>query len=203
MDERESIVAAVDRGGGRPAVTTAHELAAVAQRLFVRKGFEQTSIDDIADAAEIGRRTFFRYFPTKADVLFVESPAELARLRDGLRSAPSDQSYREAITRAVVGALRIAPGEEEWALQRAQVILSVPTLQAHAAVVFAGWRGAAADYARMRFPDDELFATVVGHAVLAATLAAHEYWIAHPEVALSQRLRDVLKLLLPPEPTGR
>ena len=70
-------VASGDRGG-RPAVTSAHELAAVAQRLFIAHGFDETSVDDIATAAGISRRTFFRYFSTKADVCFADSPAELA-----------------------------------------------------------------------------------------------------------------------------
>ncbi|WP_448624439.1 acyl-CoA-like ligand-binding transcription factor [Geodermatophilus sp. URMC 64] len=186
--------------GGRPAITTAHEVAAVAQRLFISQGFDRTSIDDIARAAGISRRTFFRYFPSKADVLFVESQAELARLREGLRTAPSDASYRDVVMRAVLAALRLAPEDREWALQRAQLVLSVPALQAHAAVVFARWRGTAAHYARARFPGDDLFASAVGHAVLAATLAAHEFWIAHPEAELEDVLRDVLGLLLPKEP---
>jgi AcrR family transcriptional regulator len=183
--------------GGRPAVTTAHELAAVAQGLFLRQGFDETTIDAIAGAAGIGRRTFFRYFRTKADVLFVESAAELETLRRELSSAPANEEYRAVVTGAVVAALRVAPGDEEWALQRAQLILSVPALQAHAAVVFARWRAEARQYVACRFPGEELFARAVGHAVLAATLAAHEQWIAHPEDDLEQILRDVLALLLP------
>src|SRR3712207_2386455 len=139
---------------GRPAVTTARELAAVAQRLFVAHGFEQTSIEDIARAAGIGRRTFFRYFDTKADVLFLESTAELARLRDGLRSARPGEPYRAVVARAVVEALRHAPGDREWALQRAQLVLGVPALAAHAAVVFSRWRAVASDYARTLSSDD-------------------------------------------------
>ena len=126
--------------GGRPAATTAHELAAVAQRLFVAGGFEQTSIEDVAAAAGISRRTFFRYFATKADVLFADSPAELARLRECLADPAPGLTYREVVTRSVTTALRVPAGEEEWARQRAQLMLTVPALQAHAAVVFADWR---------------------------------------------------------------
>lgn len=187
---------------GRPAVTTPHQLAAIAQQLFVTRGFDETSIDDIADAAGIGRRTFFRYFATKADVLFVESPDELRRLQDALARASVGAPFCRVVENAVVEALRPAPGDREWALQRAQIILSVPALLAHAAVVFARWRGAASDYARLRFPGNELFAVAVGHAVLAATLAAHEHWIAHPEQDLELVLREVMRLLLPPEPPG-
>jgi mycofactocin system transcriptional regulator len=196
VDERAGETADRDRGG-RPAVTTAHELAAVAQELFLRQGFDETSIDDVARSAGIGRRTFFRYFRTKADVLFVESAAELETLSRELSSAPEAEDYREVVAGAVVNALRVAPEDLEWARQRAQLILSVPSLQAHAAVVFARWRRAASEYTAGRFSGEDLFARAVGHAVLAATLAAHEHWIAHPDEDLEQILRDVLALLLP------
>jgi AcrR family transcriptional regulator len=189
--------------GGRPTVTSAHELSAVAQRLFVADGFEETSIEDVARAAGISRRTFFRYFATKADVLFADSPGELARLRDGLARAEAGTPYREVLIRSVTEALRVPPGEDEWARQRAQLILTVPALQAHATVVFAAWRSAAADYARTRQVADELFPLAVGHAVLAATLAAHEHWIARPGSELGEALAGMLTLLLPPEVDGR
>ena len=189
--------------GGRPAATTAHELAAVAQRLFVAGGFEQTSIEDVAAAAGISRRTFFRYFATKADVLFADSPAELARLRECLADPAPGLPYREVLTRSVTTALRVPAGEEEWARQRAQLILTVPALQAHASVVFAAWRSAAADFARTLRAADPMFPLAVGHAVLAATLAAHEHWISEPGGDLADALTGMLRLLLPPEPVLR
>jgi AcrR family transcriptional regulator len=184
-------------------VTSGHELAAVAQRLFVADGFDETSIDDVARAAGISRRTFFRYFATKADVLFVDSPADLARLRDGLAHPPLGVPYRQVVIGAVAEALRVPPGEEEWARQRAELILTVPTLQAHAAVVFAAWRSVAADYARTLGAVDAMFPLAVGHAVLAATLAAHEHWITAPGSDLAEVLAGMLDLVLPPEPTRR
>jgi AcrR family transcriptional regulator len=186
--------------GGRPAVTTAHGLAAVAQRLFLRQGFDETTVEDIAAAAGIGRRTFFRYFRTKADVLFVESAAELDTLGRELSAAPAGEDYRTVVSGAVVAALRVPPADREWALQRAQLIMSVPELQARAALVFARWRGVATAYVAGRFQGEDLFARAVGHAVLAATLAAHEQWIAHPDDDLEQILSDVLALLLPGRP---
>jgi mycofactocin system transcriptional regulator len=186
--------------GGRPAVTSAHELAAVAQRLFIARGFDETSVDDIAQAAGIGRRTFFRYFPTKADVLFADSAAELARLREGLAAADPRQPYRPAIVAAVVAALSFPPEDREWAWQRAQLVLGVPVLQAHATRIYAQWRAVAAEFARRRPHDDDLFPVAVGHAVLAATLAAHEHWITHPGNDLGEALARMLDLLLPPEP---
>jgi mycofactocin system transcriptional regulator len=191
----------VDRGG-RPAVTTPHDLAEVAQRLFLERGFDATSIDDIALAAGIGRRTFFRYFPTKADVLFVESAAELRRLEDHLAEGVPGEPYEDVVTRSVIAALRFPDEEREWARHRAQLLLTVPAVQAHAMSRYAAWRAAAASFAAARCgqPADALFPLAVGHAVLAATLTAHQHWLAHPEADLFEALARSLDLLLPPTP---
>jgi mycofactocin system transcriptional regulator len=188
--------------GGRPAATTAHELAAVAQRLFVARGFDRTSVDDIATAAGISRRTFFRYFPTKADVLFVESAGELSRLRAHLIAAHRDEPYDAVLIRSVTAALHFPPEESQWARQRAQLLLTVPAVQAHAMHRYAEWRAVTAAFAARRCgqPADALFSLAVGQAVLAATLAAHEHWIAHPGSDLFQTLPRMLGLLLPAEP---
>ncbi|MGW4335014.1 acyl-CoA-like ligand-binding transcription factor [Rhodococcus koreensis] len=191
--------------GGRPAATSAHELAAVAQRLFLTHGFEQTSVDDIAAEVGISRRTFFRYFPSKADVLWVESDAELARLCEQLSAGLPAEPYRTVVTRAVIGALHVPEDQHEWARHRAQLVLSVPAVQVHAAARHAAWRAAATEFAGIRSgePATELFPTAVGYAVVAAVHAAHEFWLTNPGVDLDEALARSLDLLLPPEPAAR
>lgn len=193
----------MDRGG-RPAATSAHELAAVAQRLFVERGFEQTSVEDIARAAGISSRTFFRYFPTKGDVLWVESEGEIGLLRELLAAGSPTERYETVIVRAVVDALATFPEDQiEWARHRAQLVLTEPAVQAQASQHHARWRAAAVEYAGARTgqPADALFPMAVGHAALAATLTAHEYWIAHPDTDLADNLERALRLLLPAEPS--
>jgi AcrR family transcriptional regulator len=188
--------------GGRPASTSPHALAAAAQRLFVERGFEQTSVEDITTRVGVSRRTFFRYFPTKADVLWVESGAELDRFRITLAAARPAESYRAVVTRAVVAALRYPPSEHEWAWQRAQLLLTEPAVQAHASSIFAAWRQVATAFVarQLGLAADDLFPTAAGNAVLAATLTAHEYWTNHPGTELSQALTESLALLLPRPP---
>ncbi len=178
-------------------------MAAVAQRVLLERGFDETSVDELAAAAGISRRTFFRYFPTKADVLFADSPAEVERFRAGLAAGGPADSWRVVVTRAVTEALRFAPEDREWALHRAQLFFTVPAVQAHAVRVWATWRQLAVDHARRVRHDDPLFSLAVGHAVLAATLAAHEYWTREPTADLGDLLARTLDLLLPPDPPSR
>jgi AcrR family transcriptional regulator len=189
---------ATDRGG-RPAATSAHALAATAQRLFLDHGFEQTSVGDIADAAGISRRTFFRYFPTKADVLWVESATELDRFRARLHSDDGAEAYEVVVTRAVLAALAFPDTERDWALRRARLVLTVPSVQGHASWLYGQWRTTAREYAAIRTgrPSDALFPITVGHAVVAALLGAHEYWIAHPDSNLFDTLAEMLSMMLP------
>ncbi|MFR9807354.1 TetR family transcriptional regulator [Pseudonocardia sp. RS010] len=179
--------------GGRPALTSAHELAAVAQELFVERGFEQTSVDDIAAAARVSRRTFFRYFSTKADVLWVESPAELATFRRLLDE--STEPWREALCRSAPLALHHPAEERRWMLHRAKLLLTVPAVQEKAAVRHAEWRMIATEFVAGR-GQSALVAVAAGHATLAATLGAHEYWIAHPDEDLPALHERFLRMVL-------
>lgn len=187
---------------GRPAATSPHELAAAAQQLFLEKGFDETSVEDIATAVGVSRRTFFRYFPTKADVLWVESPSELARLRDSLAADDGTTPYAEVLSSAIVTALEYPANQREWAFQRAQLVLTVPSVQTHASWRFSEWKDAAAEFAasRAKVAKSDLFPVAVGHAVLAAMLTAHEYWTAHPEAELSTALHSAFGMLLPTLP---
>ncbi|MCE3550870.1 TetR family transcriptional regulator [Pseudonocardia sp. RS11V-5] len=193
-----STTGATDRGG-RPALTSAHQLAAVAQALFVERGFEQTSVDDIAAAAGVSRRTFFRYFSTKADVLWVESPTEIATFRRLLDEAPATEPWRHAIIRTAPTALHHPPEERTWMLHRAQLLLTVPAVQEKAALRHDEWRRIATAFVARRRDTDEgdLVAIAAGHATLAATLGAHEYWIAHSDQDLPDLHGRFLDLLLP------
>lgn len=193
----------VDRGG-RPAATSPHELAAAAQRLFVDNGFEETSVEDIAVAVGVSRRTFFRYFSTKADVLWVESDAEFDRLTAFLSADDHTRPPRDVVEEAIVSALEFGPGDEEWALHRTQLVLTVPTVQSHASALYRQWRGAVTDYIRARgiWDDDELFVIAFAHATTAAIMTGHEYWVSHPETGLSQSLRKSIDLLVPTGPPG-
>src|SRR4051812_37983187 len=73
---------------GRRRATTHAELEQVGIRLFTERGFDETSVDDIAAAAGIGRRTLFRYFRSKSDLVWGDFDSELDRMRDCFAGIP-------------------------------------------------------------------------------------------------------------------
>ena len=70
---------------GRPSGTSARALGLIALRLFSEKGFDETTVEEIATAAGVSSRTFFRYFDSKSSVLWHEFDARAARVCDQRR----------------------------------------------------------------------------------------------------------------------
>lgn len=87
---------------GRQPATSVAELSHVGLALFIRNGFDATTVDDIAEAAGIGRRTFFRYFPSKNDLAWGDFDGLVAAMHDYLLALPSDVPLRTAIRSAVI-----------------------------------------------------------------------------------------------------
>lgn len=66
----DAVTAAVPRSTGRPVTIDPDAVAAVALRLFAERGYEQTSMEDIAREAGIGRKSLYRYFSSKAELVW-------------------------------------------------------------------------------------------------------------------------------------
>ena len=67
---------------------TRRDLAEAAADLFIRNGYATTTVDDIARVAGVGRRTFFRHYPTKEDVFLQSALAEIADFAETLHGVP-------------------------------------------------------------------------------------------------------------------
>ena len=148
--------------------------------LFERQGFEGTTVGDIARAAGIGRRTFFRYFASKNDVPWGGFEERLERMRARLAGCPPQTPLAEAIRLGVIAFHEAGPGEESWQRRRLELILRVPVLQAHSTLRYAAWRRVIAEFAAGRTgrPADSLLPVTLGYAVQGLSVAACEQWLA-------------------------
>ncbi|MFI6876036.1 TetR family transcriptional regulator [Streptomyces sp. NPDC050400] len=100
-----------------------------AYRLFAERGYEATTVDEIAAAADISPSTFFRYFPSKEDVVTQDEydPA----LAEALRARPADEPTVEAIRAALVGPLgELLDGDREQLLLRTRITFTDPEIRA-------------------------------------------------------------------------
>ena len=87
---------------GRPAVTSRAELEQISLAMFSEQGFDVTSVDEIAAAAGIGRRTFFRYFKSKNDAVWGDFDTQLAAFAAWFERCPADVPWWTAICAAVI-----------------------------------------------------------------------------------------------------
>jgi mycofactocin system transcriptional regulator len=185
------------RRSGRRPVTSRAELEHVAFELFADRGFEQTTIEDIARAAGIGRRTFFRYFPSKNDVAWGAFGEELERMRGWLRACPADKPLMDAVREALLDFNRIDPAEIPWHRRRMALILRVPALQAHATLRYAAWRQVLAEFVGRRLgqPEDALAPQAIAHATLGVAIAAYEQWLRDEDADLTTVLDTAMREL--------
>jgi mycofactocin system transcriptional regulator len=175
---------------GRPPVTSREELERVALDLFIRRGFTETTLDDIAAAAGIARRTFFGYFSSKNDVVWGDFDALLRGMEEWLARSDNGRPLLETLTEAVVRFNDLPPEAIRAHRQRMSLILHVPALQAHSTLRYADWRGVVARYAarRLRKPVDALLPQLVGHLALGAAVTAYEQWLADESADLPRLL---------------
>ena len=182
---------------GRPPVTTRADIERVALELFAREGFEESTVHDIAAAAGISRRTFFRYFASKNDVVWGDFDVLLDGLDDWLSRADPDAPMLETLTTAVVR-FNAVPAEAVPAHRaRMSLILHVPALQAHSTLRYAAWRGVVARFAARCLvePVEALGPQLVGHVALGAAVAAYEQWLRDGASELGPLLVTAFRVL--------
>lgn len=166
------------RRPGRPAVSSADQIQAHAMRLFLERGFEQTSMTQVAAAAGVGRTTLFRYFPAKADIVWAGFDKHLRQLAEYLAAQPSTLPVLAAVQSAAIQAFDDAVDDQDVWLQRFQVLQQTETLAADVAVRWLAWARTVADYVAVRTgadPDDVIPAAI-GGAMQAAFGATLQSW---------------------------
>ncbi|MEF3112826.1 TetR family transcriptional regulator [Streptomyces chrestomyceticus] len=163
----------------RKKIQTRRAIRRAAYRLFAEHGYEATSVDRIAAAADVSPSTVFRYFPTREDIVLTDEYDPL--LEAGLRARPADEPMAESMRHVAVEALRRLPAEERAELaQRARLIREVPAIRGRTAENTA--RDSAMISAvlaeRTGRSADDLEVRVVCAAILAGLQEALLHWAA-------------------------
>ncbi|MFF4585279.1 TetR family transcriptional regulator [Streptomyces sp. NPDC001388] len=155
-------------------------LVAAAFRLFLERGYEQTTVDDIVALAGVGRRSFFRYFPSKEDVVFPDHERCLADMTAFLAASEEDAEPVRRVCDAARLVLLMYAENPSFSVQRYRLTKQVPGLRAYELSVVWRYERALAAYLRGRFAgrsDGSLRADVIASAVVAAHNNALRSWL--------------------------
>jgi AcrR family transcriptional regulator len=167
----------------RKRARTRQALVDAATELFERKGYEATTVADIAAAAEIGTRTFFSYFPTKEDVLFPETDHRLRVAAEAIAGRAPDEEPAEVLLRA----LRRANAESgdmtgPLAALRIRLTMEIPAVRGRALQVQWETQREIARHLAAAYPDelDEVSAAALVGAFVGAVTGALTVLVEDP-----------------------
>ena len=171
------------------------EVEITALRLFEERGFDQVTVDEIASAARISARTFYRYFPAKEDVLLVRIDRRSEALRVALAARPVDEPALHSLRLALVEAV----SHEDLTLSKrwTTVVAATPGvlrtvlggIQLKSQRVIAEFLGS-----RLGQPSDTLVPTMLAAAVGGVIQAARTQWFIHGG-DLAAMISDSLEVL--------
>src|ERR687887_719218 len=160
---------------------TAADLEEAALALFTEKGFDAVTIDDIAASADVSRRTFFRYFASKEDVILSDHPRRLSELQAELDRRPPDEPALTALRHAIISLAGSFEDQREHMLRRFQLITDTPALEARSLCLQRNWETGVTEMLADRMgvdPAEDLRPGVVAATTMAAMRVATANWLA-------------------------
>jgi AcrR family transcriptional regulator len=158
---------------------TAEAVVAAALELFAERGFERTTIDQIAAAADISRRTFFRYFADKEELFFAEDERLLEVVEATLDAAPPGEPVLELARRATRALAARSTADPERRLARERLIAATPALQTRRLAKNLRWEQAIAARLVERGAREQE-ALLVPKLAMACFQTAYERWVRDP-----------------------
>jgi AcrR family transcriptional regulator len=175
-------------------------------KLFLAKGYEATTLDDIAAAAEISRRSFFHYFASKEDVVVAWQDRSADALTAAIAERPADESMITAAENAILTMTRHLNPEDAIAIARLK--RETPALQAREQVKYEKMERAMAGALAARASDKtgQTQARLVAMITTGAIRIASENWLTQgarekPDVLVRRMFADIRAAL--DEPPAR
>ncbi|OZM81284.1 TetR family transcriptional regulator [Pseudonocardia sp. MH-G8] len=154
------------------------EIADAAVALFAERGFDETTVEDIARAVGMTKRSFFRYFPTKEDAVFAGTEVLVERVVDDLRARPADEPPWECLHQ-VLRRWQEEIHRSATALAHERLIESTPVLRARLHQKRELWRHAARDVLVERSAGalDDFAADLLANAAVAVLESVAAEWV--------------------------
>ncbi|RSS44466.1 TetR family transcriptional regulator [Streptomyces sp. WAC08241] len=157
----------------------ATELTEASLQLFALKGFDAVTVDEIASASGVSKRTFFRYFASKEDVVVQFLAGMGTDIRAALAARPAAERPSEALLRAVSVPLTTCGDHAERALPVVRLILRTPALLARFLEHQARWREELTEELAVRLgrdPGTDLYPRLAAGMALTAFDAVLRRW---------------------------
>ena len=164
-----------------------------ALRLFREQGYEETTVEQIAEEAEVSESTFFRYFPTKADVVMWDNYDPL--IVEAFRQQPPELSPIRALRCAFHdGFEQLSSEEQAEQRERTSLVFSVPELRAAMLDQFASSMGLLAEVVAERTgrPPDDLAVRTLAGAVIGAMMAVMVALHERPDADFAELVDEVM-----------
>jgi AcrR family transcriptional regulator len=182
---------------------TRQRLTEVAMKLFLANGFEATTLDDIAAAAGISRRSFFHYFASKEDVVVAWQDGSADALTAAIAARPADESMITMAENAILAMARHLDPDQAIAIARLK--RETPALRAREQVKYEKMEHAMANALAARASDTggQLRARLIAMITTGAIRIASENWLAQnarekPETLIRRMFKDVRAALNEP-----
>ena len=114
---------------------TRERIEQAAITLFMERGFDATTIEEITEAADVSKRSFFDYFPSKEEVVFAWQDSFADRLMTAIAARPAGESPVKAVEEALIAT--VTASADERALALSELIHCTPTLKARDQLKYA------------------------------------------------------------------
>jgi AcrR family transcriptional regulator len=165
---------------GRWEPNASGRLREAAMELYVERGYEQTTVAEIAARAGLTARTFFRHFADKREVLFAGSDSLQDLLVSALHGAPGSASAMDAVSAALDAAAAALGAHREYSRRRQSVIAANAELRERELIKMASLSAALAEGLRRRGVT-EPEASLAAEAGIAVLRVAFERWLGEPD----------------------
>ncbi len=171
---------------------TANRIETAAMDLFEKHGFDATTIDDIATAADISSRTFFHYFPTKEDVVLGDYAARLSRVTESLKEQPVDSLPWTALGVAFAEVANDYEVQHQQLRRRFQIMMTTGSVFARNLQLQAGWEDAVTEALeeRMNLRSDDILPRLMAASALGAMRSSVRHWLPTTDQSLPDLVQD-------------